>query len=136
MTPEMCECIQKEDILTFLSAKIAGRMKKAAISGALYKEQPFVLGVAASEIYEKAKGQDSLEEDMLLVQGIIDVWFEEEDGIVVLDYKTDKIRRMEELREKYHRQLDYYAKALERLTGKKVKEKIIYSFALGQEMSI
>ena len=42
----------------------------------------------------------------------------------------------EELREKYHRQLDYYAKALERLTGKKVKEKIIYSFALGQEMSI
>ncbi len=95
-----------------------------------------MLGVAASEIYEKAKGQDSLEEDMLLVQGIIDVWFEEEDGIVVLDYKTDKIRRMEELREKYHRQLDYYAKALERLTGKKVKEKIIYSFALGQEMSI
>ncbi len=136
MTPEMCECIRKEDILTFLSAKVAGRMKKAAISGALYKEQPFVLGVAASEIYEEAKGQDSLEEDMLLVQGIIDVWFEEEDGIVVLDYKTDKIRRMEELREKYHRQLDYYAKALERLTGKKVKEKIIYSFALGQEMSI
>lgn len=141
MTEEMYECIQKEDVLTFLSSNIARRMKKAARLEKLYKEQPFVLGITASEIYQETKGQNSLkenilEEDMLLVQGIIDVWFEEEDGIVVLDYKTDKIGRMEELREKYHRQLDYYAKALERLTGNRVKEKIIYSFTLGQEMSI
>ena len=69
----------------------------------------------------------------MLVQGIIDVYFEEEDGLVVLDYKTDQVKALEELTEKYHAQLEYYAKALEQLTGKKVKEKIIYSFTLGTE---
>ena len=41
-----------------------------------------------------------------------------------------------ELTEKYHAQLDYYARALEQLTGKKVKEKIIYSFTLKQEIRL
>ena len=68
----------------------------------------------------------------MLVQGIIDVYFEEEDGLVVLDYKTDRVKNVEELAEKYHAQLEYYAKALEQLTEKKVKEKIVYSFTLGE----
>ena len=57
-----------------------------------------------------------------------------EDGLVVLDYKTDKVRSGEELTGKYHAQLDYYGKALEQMTEKKVKEKIIYSFALKKEI--
>ena len=70
------------------------------------------------------------------MQGIIDVYFEEPDGLVVLDYKTDKIKTGDELKEKYHAQLDYYAQALERLTEKPVKEKIIYSFTLGEEITV
>ena len=74
--------------------------------------------------------------ETILVQGIIDVFFEEEDGLVVLDYKTDKVRSAGELKEKYHAQLDYYAQALERLLQKPVKEKIIYSFTLREEIKV
>ena len=70
------------------------------------------------------------------MQGIIDVYFEEEDGLVVLDYKTDRVSDEKELVDKYHAQLDYYAKALEQLTEKKVKEKLIYSFVLGKEIRL
>lgn len=97
----------------------------------MWKEQPFVLGISAREVYDEEK-----EDEMLLVQGIIDVYFEEADGLVVLDYKTDKIFSDKELVEKYHAQLDYYAKALEQMTEKKVKEKIIYSFTLQKSIKI
>ena len=99
--------------------------------GALFKEQPFVLGIDASEIYPQDQSGEKI-----LVQGIIDVYFGESDGLVVLDYKTDKVRSAGELKEKYHAQLDYYARALTQLTGKPVKEKIIYSFTLGEEIAV
>ena len=83
---------------------------------------------------ELYKGE-SLEETVL-VQGIIDVWFEEDGELVVLDYKTDRVFKEEILREKYHTQLDYYARALEQLTGKCVKEKIIYSFTMQKEIEV
>ena len=106
-------------------------MGRAAQRGMLYKEQPFVLGIDASEIYPQDQSGEKI-----LVQGIIDVYFEEKDGIVVLDYKTDRVRSAGELCEKYHAQLDYYAQALTQLTGKAVKEKIIYSFTLGEEIKV
>ncbi|MCI9329969.1 MAG: hypothetical protein HFH22_09275, partial [Ruminococcus sp.] len=74
--------------------------------------------------------------EAILIQGIIDVYFEEDGELVVLDYKTDKVKRAEELKEKYHAQLEYYAEALELLLGKKVKEKLIYSFTLGEEIQV
>ena len=52
------------------------------------------------------------------------------------DYKTDVVKSEKELISRYQVQLDYYAEALERLTGKKVVEKIIYSFALGKEIML
>lgn len=131
LTDEMAECIRPKDILRFLGCRSGRRMADAARSGKLYKEQPFVLSVDASEIYpEDCSGEK------ILVQGIIDVYFEEPDGLVVLDYKTDKVRTGNELKEKYHAQLDYYAQALEQLTEKPVKEKIIYSFTLGEEIEV
>ena len=71
---------------------------------------------------------------MILIQGIIDVYFEEDGELVVLDYKTDRVQSAKDLKEKYHAQLEYYAEALELLLGKRVKEKIIYSFTLKQEI--
>ena len=97
----------------------------------LWREQPFVLGINAKELYPEEE-----DGELILVQGIIDAYFEEPDGLIVLDYKTDKADRGEELAEKYQEQLRYYAKALEQMTGKKVKEKIIYSFTLKKEIYI
>lgn len=125
------QLIRVGDLLQFWGTSIRKRMGESARAGKLYKEQPFVLGVPALEIYDK-----ETEEEWVLVQGIIDVYFEEEDGLVVLDYKTDRVTCEEELVEKYHSQLDYYGKALHQLTGKRVKEKVIYSFALGKEIKL
>ncbi len=73
-------------------------------------------------------------DETVVVQGIIDGFFREEDGIVLVDYKTDWVPEREEgfLKEKYGAQLDVYAEALERLIGGKMKEKIIHSFYLGK----
>lgn len=124
-------CIRNQDILKFLHSTSGKRMRQAAGEKKLFKEQPFVLGIDETELYPE--GTDG---ELVLVQGIIDVYFEEADGLVVLDYKTDKVFSSEELVERYHAQLDYYAKALEQMTGKTVKEKIIYSFTLGKEITV
>ena len=131
MRQDMADCIRPSDILHFLTSRSGQRMKDAAVRHALWKEQPFVLGVDAREIYPREQ-----EGEQILVQGIIDVYFETDGELVVLDYKTDKVRRAEELVERYHAQLDYYAKALEQMTQKKVREKIIYSFTLREEIQI
>ena len=131
LSGEMADCIRTEDILSFLHCESGRRMSKAAATGKLYKEQPFVLGVDAAEIYP-----DDYSGETILVQGIIDVFFEEPDGLVVLDYKTDRVKSGQELMDKYRAQLDYYARALERLLEKPVKEKIIYSFTLQEEIKV
>ena len=76
------------------------------------------------------------DDEIVLVQGIIDAYFIEAGGIVLVDYKTDKVKQLQELTERYHVQLEYYAQALERLTGLTVREKIIYSFTLGSEIEV
>ena len=131
LSDEMVQCIRKADILRFLNSDSGRRMQAAAKRKQLSKEQPFVLGIDAKEIYPDIKG-----DERIFVQGIIDVYFEEDGELVVLDYKTDNVRSAKELRDRYHAQLDYYAQALEQLLQKKVKEKIIYSFTLGEEIII
>lgn len=131
LSAEMADCIEPGDITEFLHCESGIRMSRAAEAEKLFKEQPFVLGVPASEIYT-----GNVPGEIILVQGIIDVYFEEPDGIVVLDYKTDRVRTAKDLRDKYHAQLDYYAEAVSRLRGKPVKEKIIYSFTLKEEIRI
>ena len=130
MTEQEAECIRIRDIRRFVESGLGQRMKKAAMKKHLYREQPFVIQRNASML------DDGWKNETVLVQGIIDAYFEEPDGLVVLDYKTDKVRRKEELAERYQEQLRYYAKALEQMTGKKVKEKIIYSFTLKEGIYI
>lgn len=126
---QMAACVNPKDILAFVLCSSGRRMKMAAAGGLLYREQPFVIGVDMKEVYP-----DCEEAEVVLVQGIIDAYFEEHDGLVVLDYKTDQVRGASELVEKYHAQLEYYARALEQVLAKPVKEKIIYSFTLGEEI--
>lgn len=129
LTLDMKNSISEGDILRFLNCQVGQRMRAAAQKGLLYKEQPFVLGMDARDLYQDDGGDETI-----LIQGIIDVFFEEEDEIVLLDYKTDNVYSEKQLIDRYQSQLDYYAKALEQLLQKKVKEKIIYSFTLGKEI--
>ena len=122
--------IRPADILSLLNSSSGQRIAEAQRKGRLHREQPFVISTSASQLFNENISED------LLVQGIIDVYFEEDDGIVLLDYKTDYVKSGEELIEKYRSQLDIYAEALEQLTGKMVKEKIIYSFKLKKEIKL
>ena len=72
----------------------------------------------------------------MLIQGIIDAFFEEDGYMVLMDYKTDAVSDGQVLIDRYSKQLELYAEAIERITGKKVREKIIYSFALGCEITL
>ena len=110
---------------------LAKRMQKAAKEEKLYREQPFVLGISADKVDAKFP-----KEEKVLIQGIVDAYFEEENEIIVVDYKTDSVKSGEELVKRYKEQLNYYEEALEKLTGKKVKEKILYSFALNETIVV
>ena len=127
MTRDEAAAVRISDIRRFLESDIGLRMERAEEGGRLHREQPFVLGVPAHEIRSCWQS-----EELVLVQGIIDAWFEEDDGIVIVDYKTDRVRTMQTLAGRYHIQLEAYAKAVARLTGKMVKECGIYSFCLGR----
>ena len=125
LTQEMLDAVWAKDLLLFFESGLGKRMQQAAKNRKLYREQPFVFGVPAKEANPET---DSDEE--ILIQGIIDAYFEEADGLVIVDYKTDRAKEAAELVNKYQEQLKWYERALEQLTGKKVKEKSIYSFAL------
>lgn len=116
--------IKRREILAFLESPLGIRVKSAAKQKKLYKEKQFVIGVPFSEMEPLSHG-----DSYVVVQGIIDLYFEEEDGLVLVDYKTDRIRKGEEhlLVERYQSQLDYYKRALQQITGKTVKECYIYS---------
>ena len=120
-------------ILGFMESSVGKRMREADRQGRLRRERPFVMGVPASEVQK-----DWPREELILVQGIIDAYFEEDGSYVIVDYKTDRTACEDgrDLAEKYGRQLRLYGKALEQLTGKKVKEMIIYSLALGREIPV
>lgn len=74
--------------------------------------------------------------DKFIVQGAVDLCFTEPDGAVVVDFKTDRVKDLSELKEKYSKQLDIYAVACQKIFGKPVKEKIIYSFSLSDTVSV
>ena len=128
---EYLELIRKDKLSKFLQSDLADRMKKASARKKLYREQPFVLGLAANRVEETFP-----ENEKILIQGIIDAYFEEEGEIVLVDYKTDSITKPEELIKRYETQMEYYKEALEKLTGRRVKETILYSFALNEAITI
>jgi ATP-dependent helicase/nuclease subunit A len=106
-------------------------MRKAQKYGKLYKEKQFVIGLKADEV---VKEFDSKE--LILVQGIVDVFFEEDGELVLLDYKSDIAASGDILVKRYKVQLEYYKKALEQMLNMKVKEMIIFSLYLGEEIRI
>ncbi|MDE6714672.1 MAG: helicase-exonuclease AddAB subunit AddA [Lachnospiraceae bacterium] len=131
LTKEAAELINVRKCARFLASDLAGRMIKADREGKLYKEKSFFIGIPAKELKEEFP-----QEETVLVQGVIDVYFEEEDGLVLLDYKTDRVAEAEELRSRYHIQMELYARALEQITQKSVKERLIYSFSLETSLKV
>ena len=163
---DMRALVKEQIVADFVSSETGKRMALAQRGGALYREKPFVMGFTEEELerYGFGAGAQMIEneaqtenaqqeimsenvsqenhmheEDLTLIQGIIDVFWIEDDGITVLDYKTDRVDTAQELIDRYATQLKLYADALERVfaTRKlKVKEILIYSFRLEKLISI
>ena len=133
MSEEEAKCIRISDIMQFVKSDLGIRMREAFGKNKLYREQPFVISQDMKKIEPDWRGDEKI-----LVQGIIDAYFYEDDEIILVDYKTDWVKTNEEqkLVNLYRTQLEDYADALTRLIGKKVKEKYIYSFALGKMIRI
>ena len=74
--------------------------------------------------------------EKVILQGIIDAFIMEEEGIILVDYKTDRVKNGEELSNRYQKQIDLYSEALEQILGKKVKQRVLYSFSLGEEVDL
>ena len=131
LSEEYFEVVSTDKLVAFLMSRAALRMGEAARDGRLFKEQPFVMGLPAHRL-----NRDFPSEEMVLIQGIIDVFFEEEGRYVLLDYKTDAVKTAQELVKRYHVQLDYYAEALEQASGYRDTERILYSYKLGEEIHL
>lgn len=81
--PEIAATVRPDDITAFYRSPLGLRLLTLPIPGRSRREQPFVMGLTAEEA-----GLSKEITDRILIQGIIDVYFEEEDGLVLLDYKT------------------------------------------------
>lgn len=131
LTYEQAESIQPQEIAAFFDTSLGQRLLQAEHAE---REVPFTMMMSARKAY--ADWQAAYDESVL-VQGVIDCMIEEEDGIVLIDFKTDTIagkfpggfeQAKSVLEERYKQQLHLYSEAIEKSLQKKVKEKYLYFF--------
>lgn len=123
MTKEDMELVDFTKLIAFFEGDLAKDMICAALRGELFREQPFVM-----EIPAKRADKRFPEGESMLIQGIIDAFYIKEDAVYLMDYKTDRVDKKQDLIARYQVQLDLYKEALEKLTGKPVVKVMVYSF--------
>lgn len=130
LTVEQSEVINTQLIVKFFESNLGKRMNKAKV---INREIPFTLSLPASEVYPTWKDED----ESVFVQGIIDCVFEDENGLVLIDFKSDGISDRYKggfeqakpiLEERYRLQINLYTKALEQIWRRKVNERYLFFF--------
>ena len=122
--------IDTDKIRAFYDSPLAKRMMR---SKNIYRETPFQINIPA-HMYDPSL-TDIKNDDTVILQGIIDCFFEEDDGFVLFDYKTDKVKGdPQEIKDRYEKQLELYAKAITELKGKPVKESYLYLFDINESI--
>lgn len=133
LSPEEYGLLNQEKLKKFLDSSLGQLFAKAYKENTLYREQHFMQEVEYEKLFPE-DGGDNVEK--VILQGIIDAFIMEEEGIILVDYKTDRVKDGEELRNRYQKQIELYSKALEQILGKKVKRRVLYSFSLGEEVDL
>lgn len=129
LTDEQANAVDVHAIVRFLRSDLAARIRK---SEQVEREYRFSL-------LRPVRDFSSLDaDDSVLLQGVVDCFFEEDGELVVVDFKTDHVLRaqLDERAEHYRPQLEAYSMALTRVMGKKVKEKVLYFFSAGEEVRL
>ena len=133
LSPEEYGLLNQEKLQKFLDSPLGQLFAKAYKENTLYREQHFMQEVEYEKLFPE-DGGDNVEK--VILQGIIDAFIMEEDGIILVDYKTDRVKDGEELRNRYQKQIELYSEALEQILGKKVRRRVLYSFSLGEEVDL
>ena len=133
-------------LASFAKSEIAEAIRKIEIEGgAVYREMPFTIAVKTNDTLIQTNNLklDSVydDENPTLVQGMIDCWFEDERGVTLIDFKSDYLdcaseNFSNELSSRYKLQLDYYADAIARATGKRPQRRIIWLIRYSQAVEI
>ena len=130
LSPRQARAVDAEAIVKLFASPLGQRMRRSA---GLHREFKFSLLCDAGELLGKAAGE------RVLLQGVVDCYLEEDEGITVIDYKTDRVRNRAAALERaklYEPQLRAYAMALERMTGKPVERCVLYFLAVGEEVEL
>ena len=122
LTREQGEAVRPERLAAFLKSDLGRRMSNAENCRREFK---FSLLVPANEYF-----RDADREEEVLLQGVIDAWFEDEQGITVVDFKSDRIMPGGEVAraEEYRPQLEAYSRALEDILSRPVSHKVLWFF--------
>ncbi|MGL5513069.1 MAG: PD-(D/E)XK nuclease family protein, partial [Sporomusa sp.] len=129
LLPGQAQQLKAADIAAFFASGLGQRL---LVARQVWRELPFSLMLPAENFYPDLNGCGEL----IFVQGVIDCLFAEADGLVLVDYKTDRAASPGELAAKYAAQLSMYAVAVERILGRPVKEQYLYAFGLGHEIKV
>ena len=132
MTSEEADTVNPYWIARFISSPIFKEIIRANEKNKVYKEKAIDYSIKVNEVYKNENIEDS--ERMMMV-GIIDLFFEDENGdLILLDYKTDYAndKNYEEVAKRYKLQLELYKKAMEDISGRKVSKSYIYLFSIGR----
>lgn len=130
LTEQEASTIWFKKIYKFYTSDLGKRVLKAFNNNYLVRREfPFFTEIGSLQLGENLE-KEIYEDEKVRLQGIIDLFFQEDEDIVLVDYKTDYVEEgnEEEIIDRYRTQLTYYKEALEKVTGKKVKESYLYLF--------
>ena len=131
LTAEQAAAVDGPTLRRFLESPLAEEMRQAETAAREYR---FTVLMPARD-YDPA----AAEEDSILLQGVVDCWFETPEGITVVDFKTDFVQTEEDVAqhaELYRGQLAAYSLALERVLEKAVTRKALYFLQAGKTVEI
>ena len=120
LTTEEAASVNPSYISDFYSSDIGKRIIK---SDKVFREASFEIEVPLNQI------ADTNTDEKIILQGIIDCYFYEDDGVVLVDYKSDYSTNIDEIKERYRQQIQLYKLAIEKITKKSVKNEFLYLFS-------
>ena len=143
IAPQVAELINIGQVEKFFNSNFYSMLKTAKKT---YREQRFNILLPASHFTQNTEFKEEVNEEEILVQGVIDLFFETENGEIILcDYKTDYLTpdelnderlAVKKMKDRHSTQLSYYAMAIERFIGKHPDKILIYSLPFGEALEI
>ena len=132
ITSAQADVISPEKASAFFASGLYKRIRAAG--DMVWREKKFMVAVADLDIGSDAL--DQLKKSDGMIKGIMDLVFEEDDGLIIVDYKSDRGASAKALSERYRMQLTLYKAAAELTMHKKVKAAYLYSFELEKEIEV